>query len=124
MDTPNCRTRKINRSLTDMIIRLHEHGYTEDFSVSDVAGKPVLMHCEAGEIAVNYFKISIINQFFDRLTFRYKYLHAVETDCGLKGIVLSNGVLFTGSTQVLKEADKLEFILYKNTENYVLQAAM
>lgn len=108
MYSKNPKTRIINPSLTNSIIRLHDLGYTEDFVAIDLDGRLVITHGENGDIFIVDFQISIINQFFDRLSFQFTYLHAIETSCGLRGIVLSSSVLFTNNIQVVRMKNRYQ----------------
>ena len=84
---------KVNHALTNQIIKLHESGYTEDFVTRRTNGQLFLIS-EDQEV-VSDFHISLINQFYDRLHFKFIYLHAIETNCGQRGIALSSDLLFT-----------------------------
>jgi hypothetical protein len=99
MYSQNFKTRRVNPSLTQMIIWLHEHGYTEDFATVNPGGKLMIAHNEKGELPTASFQLFIISQFFDHLSGKFVYLHAVETNCGRRGIVLSNVVLFANDEQ-------------------------
>ena len=99
MYSKTSRGRLVNTSLTKLIIRLHEQGYTEDFSVALVRKESIILCHENGSFEMDSFEISMISQFFDILNSQYIYLHAVEAPCGLKGIVLFNAVLFANNAQ-------------------------
>jgi len=96
----NGKTRKVNHTLTNLIIKLHDSGYTEDFVTRRHEGRLALV--SDNDRLISDFQISIINQFFDRLDLKFTYLHAIETNCGLRGIVLSNDVLFAGNVQYVR----------------------
>ncbi|MGF7036802.1 hypothetical protein [Mucilaginibacter lappiensis] len=96
----NGKTRKVNYTLTNLIIKLHDRGYTEDFVTRRHEGRLALV--SDNDRLISDFQISIINQFFDRLDLKFTYLHAIETNCGLRGIVLSNDVLFASNVQYVR----------------------
>lgn len=96
----NGKTRKVNHTLTNLIIKLHDSGYTEDFVASRHDGRLVLVSND--HRLISDFQISVINQFFDRLDLKFTYLHAIETNCGLRGIVLSKDVLFARNAQYVR----------------------
>ncbi|MDP9077685.1 MAG: hypothetical protein M3O71_09710 [Bacteroidota bacterium] len=120
MYAQSSKTRVVNRSLTNTIISLHGRGYTEDFVAFNKDGKIAVLQGDGGEIAITDFQISVINQFFDRLSLTFTYLHAIETNCGLKGIMLSNSVLFTNRSQCVQmESMYYRMVPYgKNTFTY------
>jgi hypothetical protein len=82
----------MNHLLTKMIIDLHEKGFTEDFCIGDDRTSLCSPHLKS--LAFPVFTISIINQGYDQLTKCYKYVHAIETPCGIKGLLLSSRVFF------------------------------
>jgi hypothetical protein len=82
----------MNHALTKTIIELHEKGFTEDFCIADDLTSLCSPHLKS--LAFPVFTISIINQGYDQLTQCYKYLHAIETPCGIKGLLLSSQVFF------------------------------
>jgi len=86
---------KMNHLLTRMIIELHEKGFTEDFFIAEE--KSCLCLSRKENTAFPCFTISFITQGFDQLTGCYKYIHAVETYCGTKGLLLSNKVFFNAN---------------------------
>jgi hypothetical protein len=90
---------KMNHLLTRMIIELHEKGFTEDFLIAEERSSLCL---SSGKSPVfPYFTILFITQGYDQLTRCYQYVHAIETHCGIKGLLLSNQVFF--NTNYLSE---------------------
>ena len=86
MEHPN----KINPRLTELIIGLHEQGYTEDFFMEGQA-----IYLTAGEKQMNLclpFTIKDIDEYYDSLNRKYRYVQTVETSCGIKGILISDVV--------------------------------
>lgn len=78
-----------NWTLTKTIIYLHAKGFTEEFFVK---GSDII-HFLTGE-SIPYFDILLISQAFDELTHSYKYIHAIESDCGVKGLLLMDRCFF------------------------------
>ena len=83
---------KLNCSLTRMIIKLHEKGYSEDFIKVD-EGKYVCVQCN-GEFSSWNLQIRVFNLAFDRFSGCYKYVHMVETHSGLKGVFIADALHF------------------------------
>lgn len=96
----NGKARKVNHTLTNLIIKLHDRGYTEEFVARGRDGGLTLISDD--HRLITDFQISIINQFFDSLDLKFTYLHAIETNCGLRGIVLSTDVLSARNAQYVR----------------------
>jgi hypothetical protein len=93
----------MNCTLTKMIIYLHERGFTQDFCLSD---NPVRLYSALEpDISFSSFSVLVINQFYDQLTNSYIYIHAIETHCGCRGLLLSNTIFFSPD---YKSADTLD----------------
>jgi hypothetical protein len=83
----------MNYTLTKMIINLHERGFTQDFCLAE---NPTRLYSALDQNnSFPFFSVLIINQFYDQLSCRYIYIHAIETHCGCKGLLLSNTILFS-----------------------------
>ena len=95
MRQPKCKRK--NALLTSMIINLHAEGYTEEFSTEDT--QTMLFPLSDPKACIPYFEILLINQVFDELSGSYKYIHANESDCGVRGLLLTDKCLFHLSAQ-------------------------
>jgi len=124
MYAQNSKIRVVNRSLTNTIISLHDRGYIEDFLALTIGGKVVIKLGESGDPVITDFQISVINQFFDQLSMKFTYLHAVETSCGLKGIVLSNNVLFTDHSQCVRMENIYDRMIPYRKSSFAYQQAV
>jgi hypothetical protein len=82
----------MNHLLTMMIIAFHEKGFTEDFLIAEEKSC-LCLPCEESPV-FPFFTVLCITQGFDQLTGCYQYIHAIETHCGIKGLLLSNQVFF------------------------------
>lgn len=80
--------RLVNKGMTNKIITLHERGFTMDF-----------VHCNGGRsICTQADPLSIFQDFlvlesgsyYDKLTFSEKFLYAIETSHGKKGILITD----------------------------------
>jgi hypothetical protein len=97
--------RKIKNSVADAVIKLHHEGYHYDFNVLE--GNNYLC-LQTNKVYSNEGVRSIfIDEFYDRFTCAYKFVHAVETGCGLKGIMVSEK-MYMG--EVDRHADVLPVI--------------
>jgi hypothetical protein len=87
---------RVNSSLTREIIDLHCKGFDLDFQLTDHTDRLI---CAEHTFPVSSpYEILMINQYYDRLTNGFKYVHAIETYCGLKGILVADRILFHGLT--------------------------
>jgi hypothetical protein len=84
--------RRIKSSVTKKIIEMHDKGYVLDFRVSE--GPRIV--CLQDNVAYNqeWVYIKVIDQFFDRISRQFQYIHTIETTCGRKGLLLDQR-LFT-----------------------------
>jgi hypothetical protein len=87
------RRRRQNASLTKMIINLHSRGFTEEFYIRDA--KVFTFSTIYPEESISSFEVLLINQVFDELSGGYKYIHAIESDSGVRGLLLIEECLFT-----------------------------
>jgi hypothetical protein len=86
------KSKKRSAMLTRMIISLHAKGYTEEFCIK---GTPAMICMVTDpELVIPYYDILLINQVFDELTGRYKYIHAIESESGQRGLLLDDICLF------------------------------
>jgi hypothetical protein len=103
----------MNCTLTKMIIYLHERGFTQDFCLAE---NPIRLYSALDpNISFPSFSVLVINQFYDQLTNQYIYIHAIETHCGFKGLLLSNTIFFSPdyrSTDLLESKTWLQQKVY------------
>lgn len=85
-------SRHVNLRLTRAIIKFHERGYTEDFFIKGFSEN--LYAQSAPEMVCNSFTIAVMDQCYDYLTRGFKYIHLIETSCGLKGILVYDKIKF------------------------------
>jgi hypothetical protein len=88
----NLTNPRVNSSLTKRVAQLHNEGYELDFALCD--NKVIICVQNSCSIAQNSFSVKLVDQVFDQLFKRYKYLHLIETDSGEKGILLSHEIYF------------------------------
>ncbi|WP_288879932.1 hypothetical protein [Pedobacter panaciterrae] len=82
------KRRLISPRLTFQIITLHENGYDLDFFLEKETGQ---IKDEYGT-SYNDFSSKLVDQCFDQLSGTYKYVHAVDTICGRKGLLIADEV--------------------------------
>ncbi|MGN8070936.1 hypothetical protein [Mucilaginibacter sp. 22184] len=98
MTCENGKFRRVNPGLTDMIIKLHELGYTEDFAVTN--------RCHGDhygpmkDLLYSEYKIKVVSQYYDQLLKKFIYLHTAETVAGERGIVVTDSIL-TGNQDII-----------------------
>jgi hypothetical protein len=91
MNSENGRYRRMNPALTDMIIKLHECGYTEDFALA--ARGHGGQQTTSEDLLLAGCSVKVISQYYDHLLKKYIYLHTAETSWGTRGIVVSDAIL-------------------------------
>ena len=82
------KRRLVNYEITKHIFLLHTQGYIVDFRLGEnqnIICTEDEHHCIGGN-----FSIRIIDLCYDQFSKSYKYLHVVETECGLRGLLLSD----------------------------------
>jgi hypothetical protein len=78
---------KINKDLTLMVISLHAGGYIFDFQ--DMDSQFVCLQNNHSFPAAGV-QISTAGHSYDQLSKSFKYVYAIDTNSGLKGLMLSN----------------------------------
>lgn len=80
----------MNTAITQRVIELQDKGYLYDFM--SVGKKKFL--CLQDSICFHSPDVSIklVDQVYDQLNNCYKYIHAVETATGHKGLLLEEGI--------------------------------
>jgi hypothetical protein len=84
--------RKINFSLTERVKQLHSEGYVYDFAIN--ASKDFFCIQNNATVDSRAVTVKLVDQIYDQLFRNYKYIHAIETDTGEKGILLSPEIYF------------------------------
>ena len=84
------KTRRLNGVITKRVIELQDQGYLYDFLSM---GKQKFL-CLQDSICFHDRDISIkvVDQVYDHFSHCYKYIHAVETATGHKGLLLEEGI--------------------------------
>jgi hypothetical protein len=81
------KTSKIKADLTRIVINLHAGGYIFDFH--DMDSQLVCLQNNRSFPATGV-QISIAGHYYDQLSKSFKYVYAIDTNSGLKGLMLSN----------------------------------
>ena len=84
------KSSKINVDLTRIVINLHAGGYIFDFQ--DLGTQFVCLQ-NNGSFPASDVQISIAGHYYDQLSKSFKYVYAIDTNSGLKGLILSNNFL-------------------------------
>jgi hypothetical protein len=77
---------KVNIALTKRVIALHDQGYIHDFSIT--ADQHILCMQDNRLYTIDEVTINVVDLRFDQITSCYKYMHVVETNCGVKGLLM------------------------------------
>jgi len=83
----------LNGTLTKWVINLHQQGYTDDFLT--LHGKRLQCVQNGESFSMEELSIKVIDQGFDHLTKTYKYVHAIDTQNGGKGILIADAIFCT-----------------------------
>ncbi|MBD1365413.1 hypothetical protein IDJ77_16485 [Mucilaginibacter sp. ZT4R22] len=81
----------INCLLTRTIIKLHENGFSEDFTEEE--GIYTCIQCNM-QFSSSYIQINICDLVFDDFSGRYKYIYTIESYSGLKGVLIADSPYF------------------------------
>ncbi|WP_316843924.1 hypothetical protein [Pedobacter psychrodurus] len=83
--------KKLNPTITNWVISLHQKGYTDDF----LSITPEKLQCvQNGEsFALVDLRINLVDCSFDNLTHTFQYIHTIETQVGCRGLLIMNGIL-------------------------------
>jgi len=84
------KIKKMNHLITKRVIELQDQGYLYDFMV---LGKQKFL-CLQDSVCFHAPDVSIkvVDQVYDQFSNCYKYIHAVETATGHKGLLLEEGI--------------------------------
>ena len=86
--------RIINRAITRQVINLHKQGYVNDFCLCN---KHLLCMQNAVNFRVNDVCIKVIDQVYDQLSRRFKYIHTIDTCNGEKGVMIIDQIFTNAS---------------------------
>ncbi len=90
MEKAVSKIRKLNSAITNRIIELQNLGYFYDFIV---IGKQKFVCLQDNYCFLRHdISIKLIDQVYDQLHQCYKYIHAIETSTGHKGLLLEKGI--------------------------------
>jgi hypothetical protein len=83
---------KLNNTLTNRVIDLHDQGYTDDFL--SVKNERFVCLQNSEDFSLADLNIKVIDQGFDQFSQTYKYIHTIETVNGSKGLLVAD-LIFT-----------------------------
>jgi len=86
--------RIINSAMTRQVINLHEQGYVNDFCFHS---KRLLCMQNDVNFGINDVYIEVIDQVYDHLSRRFKYIHTVDTCNGEKGVMIIDRIFTNAS---------------------------
>lgn len=96
-----------NCSLTKKIIRLHNSGYTHDFSV--VSNNQIVCLQDNCKHCFIHVIINVVDQCYDVMSHSFKYIHTIETPCGCRGLLMADKIYTTLSIAVRQRALDLQY---------------
>jgi hypothetical protein len=80
--------KRLKNSVANAVIQLHQEGFSYDFSMLEnhsylcLQSNKVYTHDTAN--------ITFVDEFYDRYTSNYKFIHTIDTCCGIKGLMILN----------------------------------
>jgi hypothetical protein len=83
--------KKLNSELTKWVISLHQNGYTDDFQVLNSGEIKCIQSSE--HFAIKDLRVHLIDCNYDKLTNTYQYIHTIDTEAGLRGLLITSGIL-------------------------------
>lgn len=83
--------KKLNHTLTNWVISLHQKGYTDDFL--PINGEEVQCAQNGESFALKDLRVNLIDCGYDLLTRTYQYIHTIDTQVGYRGLLITNGIL-------------------------------
>lgn len=83
--------RKLNLTLTNRIICLHQKGYTDDFLSINTEKLQCIQNGES--FFIEDVRINLVDCGYDILTRSYQYIHTIDTQIGCRGLMILNGIL-------------------------------
>ncbi len=92
----------IKNLAADAIIKLHQDGYSHDFSIWDAHNFLCFQNNKL--YTQDEVTTTFIDEFYDRFTCNYKFIYAIETCCGMKGVMLTDKMYVNGA---IKQNDGL-----------------
>ncbi|MBC6110901.1 hypothetical protein ACFOG5_01385 [Pedobacter fastidiosus] len=83
--------KKLNLTLTDRIICLHQKGYTDDFLSINSEKLQCIQNGES--FFIDDVRINLVDCGYDILTRSFQYIHTIDTQIGCRGLMILNGIL-------------------------------
>jgi len=90
MESMTVKARKVNGSITNKVIELHNDGYIFDFLILDQL--EVLCLQDNKRIPREHVLVKVQGQGYDLFSHTFKYIHTIETTCGKRGLLLTEQV--------------------------------
>jgi hypothetical protein len=85
---------------SNMVINLHQDGYSYDFSM--LKDHNFLCIQDNRVFAHEEVRTTYVNEYYDTVAGCYKFVHAVETYCGLKGLLIADKMNLTDAVNLVK----------------------
>jgi hypothetical protein len=90
--------RKFNSSMTKRVIELQAKGFDCDFIL---LSNNYLMCLQNSDIfAFQSYSVMLVDQVYDNLSESYKYIHAIETFSGERGVLLAENIIYSSAHQL------------------------
>lgn len=94
--------RKLNSLMTKRVIELQAKGFDCDFIL--LSNNCVMCLQNSDIFPFQSFSVMLIDQVYDNLSESYKYIHAIETISGERGVLLAENVIYSPAHQLALHA--------------------
>lgn len=89
--------RKLNSLMTKRVIELQAKGFDFDFIL--LSNNYLMCLQNNYTFSFQSFSIMLVDQVYDDLCESYKYIHAIETSSGERGVLLTDDIIYLPSHQ-------------------------
>lgn len=86
-------TRMLNCAITRRVIALQAQGYDHDFLIQ---GTQLVCIQNSLGFPLEFVSIKVIDQAYDHLSRRFKYIHIIDTGSGQKGVMVTEAIVTNG----------------------------
>jgi hypothetical protein len=79
--------KKIENSVAKAVISLHQKGYSYDFKM--IGDEYLLCIQNNRTFTFDELVINFIDEYYDSLSSAYRFIHTIETECGISGLIVT-----------------------------------
>jgi hypothetical protein len=97
MNTEIYYKRKLNSLMTKRVIELQARGFDCDFIL--LSNNCLVCLQNSNVFSFQSFFVILVDQVYDNLSESYKYIHAIETFSGERGVLLTEDIIYLSAYQ-------------------------